>query len=268
MKKRLLQVLAIVCGALLSAASFAQDPAEDTHTARHEAGFLHHTIDHHEQAIRMAESCTQNAVNPDLLAFCTTLLEAHQAETDQLMTWLDEWYDEDHEARLAPATQARIDQLATFTEGEFERNFLMDMIPHHAQGIAELAKCQAQFEHEELISLCETSITTQAAEITQMRSLLCELQGICSLEVREVFISARPYDTETAFDIDDAADDGSGTDDGMDGGTDGGTDDGSGDGTDDGSGDGTDDGSGDGTDDGSGDGTDDGSDGSGDGMGG
>src|SRR5690606_29463657 len=176
MKNPFLKVLALAFGSLISFSAFADGPASDTHTARHEADFLHHTIDHHEQAIRMAEACTQNAMNSDLTELCSTLLQAHQAETDQLMAWLDEWYGEAHEAHLAPATQARNDQLTTFTEGEFERNFLMDMIPHHAQGIAELAKCQAQFEHEELISLCETSITTQAAELTQMRSLLCELQ--------------------------------------------------------------------------------------------
>lgn len=204
----------------------ADAPAPNEHTARHEVDFLQHTLDHHLQSIRMSELCTQRATSAGLLELCSAMLTAHQAESEQLLGWLESWYGEVHEPNLADAQRALLADMEMQSNGEFERDFLKQMIPHHMTGIEEAAKCAAQFHHEELIDLCATSAGAQAEEIRTMRTLLCDEYGICSLEVRRNPVADEPDgDTdngETPADADDGDDtDDDGNDEGDDGGMEG-----------------------------------------------
>jgi uncharacterized protein (DUF305 family) len=209
---RLLLPAALMLAAFMPA--HADEPAPNEHTARHEVDFLQNTIDHHLQSIRMSELCTQLAATPELTELCTTMATAHQEESDQLQAWLDAWYGETHEPHLADTQRDLLAQLEMQSGGEFERSFLKQMIPHHMTGIAESAKCAAQFHHEELLDMCTASIAAQAEEIRTMRTMLCEEYGICSLELRQNPVADEP-NGETDGDempADDGTDNGEGDD--------------------------------------------------------
>lgn len=53
------------------------------------------------------------------------------------------------------------------------------MIKHHAKAVKEATKCLELAYHPELLALCTDIIETQAREIQQMRSWLCQWCGIC-----------------------------------------------------------------------------------------
>lgn len=179
---RFLLPVALLAGAFLPVQ--ADEPAPNEHTARHEVDFMQHTIDHHLQGIRMSEVCMQRATSPELIELCTTMVTSHRAEIDQLQSWLQGWYGETHDPHLAEPQHALIEHLETLSNGEFERSYLKQMIPHHMVGIKEAAKCAVQFHHGELLDMCATAIAVQAEEIRSMRTMLCESYGICSLELR------------------------------------------------------------------------------------
>ncbi len=48
------------------------------------------------------------------------------------------------------------------------------LIHHHTGAIREAEKCLDRAEHEELLTLCEYIIVTQAAEIEEMQTRLCD----------------------------------------------------------------------------------------------
>lgn len=56
-----------------------------------------------------------------------------------------------------------------------DRQFLRSMIPHHAAAI--LMAEQASIEDPEIQALCRNIITSQQAEIDQMRAKLAELKN-------------------------------------------------------------------------------------------
>lgn len=60
--------------------------------AEFEITFMRQLIQHHQQAIRMAATCTKRASHPDLVDMCEEIIEAQAAEITQLRAWLCEWY--------------------------------------------------------------------------------------------------------------------------------------------------------------------------------
>jgi uncharacterized protein (DUF305 family) len=60
--------------------------------AEFEVAFMELLIHHHEQAIREAETCLDQAYHEDLLTLCEQIIAAQQAEIEQLQTWLCAWY--------------------------------------------------------------------------------------------------------------------------------------------------------------------------------
>ena len=57
-----------------------------------EIAFMEMMIQHHEGAIKAAEGCLKKAYHTELLELCEGIIEAQQAEIEQMETWLCEWY--------------------------------------------------------------------------------------------------------------------------------------------------------------------------------
>jgi uncharacterized protein (DUF305 family) len=57
-----------------------------------EIAFMEMMIEHHEGAIKAAEGCLKKAYHTELLELCEGIIEAQQAEIEQMETWLCEWY--------------------------------------------------------------------------------------------------------------------------------------------------------------------------------
>jgi uncharacterized protein (DUF305 family) len=53
------------------------------------------------------------------------------------------------------------------------------MIKHHWTAVGAAMRCVGRAFHEELETLCENIITTQIAEILQLRSWLCQWYTLC-----------------------------------------------------------------------------------------
>ncbi len=157
----------------------ADGPAPDRKTARYEINFMQDMIDHHFMAVQVAQLCQQKAIHEELLELCHNIETTQSQEIQLMQSWLQSWYSISYQPKMSNGDMKQMDKLASLSAEEFEIEFMQMMIKHHLGAIREASKCVEQAYHEELRDLCENIIVTQAAEIDQMRTWLCQWYGIC-----------------------------------------------------------------------------------------
>ena len=154
-------------------------PAPNRATARYEIDFMQDMIDHHAMAIMMSEMCMEKAVHEEFRTLCQNIITAQQQEITEMQSWLTEWYGISYSPQMNPGDMRMMEKMAAMSGAEFEIEFMEMMIKHHLKAIREASKCVDRVFHQELRELCENIITSQAAEIEQMRTWLCQWYGVC-----------------------------------------------------------------------------------------
>jgi uncharacterized protein (DUF305 family) len=180
------RVFSFVLGVMLawgvgtvSAQTQESGPAPDRSTARYEIDFMTDMIDHHAMAVRMSQICLTKAIHQELRNLCQNIIATQTQEIQQMQSWLQQWYGISYSPEMKPGDMRMLERLAALPPAEFEIEFMQMMIKHHLKAIREASKCVERVFHEELRDLCENIITTQAAEIQQMRTWLCQWYAIC-----------------------------------------------------------------------------------------
>lgn len=162
-----------------SAQTQESGPAPDRSTAKYEVDFMTGMIDHHAMAVMMGQMCLEKAIHEELRTMCQNIITTQQQEIAEMQSWLNSWYGINYSPQMKPGAMRMMEKLASLSGAEFEIEFMQMMIKHHLAAIREASKCVERAYHDELRELCEDIITTQAAEIEQMRTWLCEWYGIC-----------------------------------------------------------------------------------------
>ena len=162
-----------------SASAKADDPAPNKATAKFEITFMEGMIDHHFMAVQMANICLQKAVHEELRTLCQNIANTQSQEIATMQSWLQDWYGISYQPQMKTGDMRVLEKLSSLSGAEFEIEFMQMMIEHHLAAIREASKCVERAYHEALRDLCEGIIVTQAAEIEQMRTWLCQWYGIC-----------------------------------------------------------------------------------------
>lgn len=211
---RLLSLLFSLLLAFTLLAPVYADASVDGREGRAELRFLEGMIDHHQMALDMADDCLERASTEALVTLCNDIISAQSAEIGQMQQWLLDWYNVAYEpvsmmsmdgmdmgstnmggmnmgghaghgqaAQAGPFTDPpmMMGMFAGFNrlEGiDYEIAWLESMIDHHDDAIhmsERLLERLAETGHAELITLAETIISDQRAEIELMEALLLEL---------------------------------------------------------------------------------------------
>src|SRR3546814_19971075 len=98
-------------------------------------------IDHHAMAVEMAEICLVKAVHPELLETCEAIKTSQSQQSDQMQSWLQEWYDMSHEPMMKPGKMRQMERLASLSGAKFHVDFMQPMIKHHRPAIREGEIC-------------------------------------------------------------------------------------------------------------------------------
>ena len=159
--------------------ALAEAPAGTRREARYEVRFLKGMIDHHMMAVMAAELCPGRVIHEELQSLCQSISETQSAEIELMQGWLEDWYGITYEPQMTRRGERQLEDLASLSGEDFEIAFLEGMIRHHAAAVKEGEQCLRRAEHEELIALCESIMESQAQEISQMETWLCEWYGIC-----------------------------------------------------------------------------------------
>ena len=138
-----------------------------------ETMFAQMMIPHHEQAVTMSELALENTTNPDVIALATAIRDAQAPEIKQMQGWLDGKSESHmHDMEMGGMlTDAELAELASLKDAAFDQKFLTAMIAHH-EGAIEMAAMIKDATKPEVEKLYNNIVTSQGAEIEEMKALL------------------------------------------------------------------------------------------------
>jgi uncharacterized protein (DUF305 family) len=141
-----------------------------------DSDFAVNMIDHHQQAIDMADLLlAKEGVDDRVINLALAIKEAQGPEISTMTAWLDAWGQDimpgmDHGGGMM--SDDDMSALEAATGAEATRLFLEQMIEHH-QGAIDMAEREVtEGENPDAVALAGAIITDQTAEITVMQQLL------------------------------------------------------------------------------------------------
>ena len=140
-----------------------------------EVMFAQMMISHHEQAVLMSELALKNSSDPKIIALANQIAGAQGPEIKEMKKWIGGAMGTDHSGHNMDMngmlTDTQVAELAQATGPEFDRLFLSGMIAHH-EGALDMAAMIADSTKADVKLLYENIMTSQSAEITEMKALL------------------------------------------------------------------------------------------------
>jgi uncharacterized protein (DUF305 family) len=193
---RVAAVLAAVAAALFL--SSCSSPGADGHTGDEhsdepvitgqpagynadDVAFATDMIPHHQQAVELSAMVPDRSTNEQLVALAKQISAAQQPEINVMKVFLVQWNENPDtnsghsghgSAMQRMVDSATMTKLTSLNGAEFDRLWLESMISHH-QGAIEMAKAEiANGDNVDAKTLAKNIVTTQEAEIGQMKQML------------------------------------------------------------------------------------------------
>jgi uncharacterized protein (DUF305 family) len=146
-----------------------------------DVAFATNMIPHHEQAVDLSALVPDRSTNAALIALAQQISAAQQPEINVMKVFLVQWNENPDtntghgghgggmQGMVDAATMTKLESL---DGAEFDKLWLESMISHH-QGAIEMAKAEiSNGENVDAKSLAQSIVTTQEAEIGQMKQML------------------------------------------------------------------------------------------------
>ncbi len=148
-------------------------------TAPFDLQFLDSMIAHHQGALEMATLAEARAESSEIKELATSIIFDQEREIGKMTEWRDGWFEGTASAvnmqfpGMSHGMQGMdMKKLASLKGREFDVEFVRQMIPHH-EGAIEMAKAvKESSSRAELKELADDIISSQGAEIKQMRDWL------------------------------------------------------------------------------------------------
>ena len=146
-----------------------------------DVAFATNMIPHHQQAIDLAALVPDRSTNAQLVTLAQQISAAQQPEINVMRVLLVQWNENPdtnsghagHGATMqGMVDEATMAKLQSSSGAEFDKLWLESMISHH-QGAIEMAKAEiANGDNVDAKSIAKNIVTTQEAEIGQMKQML------------------------------------------------------------------------------------------------
>ncbi|MEU5145599.1 DUF305 domain-containing protein [Streptomyces yangpuensis] len=167
------------------AAATAPAPSEADRHNQADVTFAQGMIPHHRQAILMSDMVAAHGASPDVRALAEKIKKAQAPEIETMTGWLKAWGEKvptgvsmdgmghgDDSGMPGMMDDQDMDRLGKARGNAFDTMFLTMMIDHHEGAIAMANTEKQQGVYGPAKALADDIITSQTAEITQMRSML------------------------------------------------------------------------------------------------
>jgi uncharacterized protein (DUF305 family) len=171
-------------GSIGASGAAADDPAfavvgdrRIPYTPVSDLAFAKFFIAHHEMAIQMAEDAADRGSNAEVISMAESMIATQTAEVTMLEEASRELSDEVPPEPADPHADAELDHMKNLSGADLDREFLLEMIPHHASALAPAHRAADYLESPELKDMANSIIGAQAAEIAEMYALLVKLGG-------------------------------------------------------------------------------------------
>ncbi|MCY0956881.1 DUF305 domain-containing protein [Streptomyces sp. H27-H5] len=182
------------CGSDNSANTAGTTPATTTAPASTEADrhnqadvtFAQGMIPHHRQAVLMSDMVATHGASADVKTLAEKIKKAQAPEIETMSGWLKAWgekvptghsmdgmgHGDDDSGMPGMMNDQDMNQLGNAKGNAFDTMFLTMMIEHH-EGAIDMAKTEKQQgAYGPATALADDIITSQTAEIAQMRTML------------------------------------------------------------------------------------------------
>jgi len=145
--------------------------------------FIDSMIPHHEGGVAMAQQALQNSQRPELKQLAQNIIDAQEKEIKQMKQWRTAWYPKAPSTPMAWHAQMghsmsmsqdqmqamRMDMNLGAADVNFDKRFINAMIPHHEGAVAMAKDVMQKSKRPEMVQLAKNIITSQQAEIDQMK---------------------------------------------------------------------------------------------------
>ncbi|MCA9363436.1 DUF305 domain-containing protein [Candidatus Nomurabacteria bacterium] len=136
-----------------------------------EREFIEGMIPHHQEAVDTAkEVIARGGSTPEIKQLVENIVVAQEAEIAEMKQWYQDWYGEPYADNGEYMPMMR--DLSNLSGAEIDRVFLEDMIGHHMGAIMMARSVQPYIERNEIAELTQAIVSSQSAEIAQMRQML------------------------------------------------------------------------------------------------
>lgn len=142
--------------------------------------FLQMMIPHHQQAVDISNLAIEKSKDAELIALATQIREEQQAEIIQMESWLgdaDSGHGMGHSMEGSMGgmlTKSELSTLEAATGKSFDLLWLLGMIDHH-DGALHMVTMIEDAEDPEIKRLGENIISSQTAQIEQMKAMITRL---------------------------------------------------------------------------------------------
>lgn len=144
--------------------------AQATQSADQE--FLRSLSDHHEGMIRMARIAEQKG-SASVKQEAEKMDSSQVAEQKQMVSMLQQQYNDAYTPKLIPSNQAMVDSLqATNSGSDFDMAFMMNTIEHHRQGIQMIDEMLPRLQNPEIRSMAEKMKGEMQQGIQEMQQMM------------------------------------------------------------------------------------------------
>ncbi len=160
--------------------SFSASPFNAT-----DVQFATDMIPHHRQAVEMAGLADTKASSAAVKALAAKIRKAQEPEIAAMSGWLTAWGEPvpgaghhdmgDMGGMPGMLTDTELRQLGAASGPAFDKLFLTLMIKHHEGAVETATTAQAQGSNPAVKQLAAAVVTSQSAEVTEMKALLDKL---------------------------------------------------------------------------------------------
>jgi uncharacterized protein (DUF305 family) len=140
-------------------------------TVASEREFITEMIPHHQEAVDTAkEVIARGGTTSEIKELVENIVRAQEKEIADMKGWYEAWYGEPYADAGTYAPMMR--ELSALSGAALDRAFLEDMIMHHMGAIMMAQSVSSYIEHNEIETLTQAIVSSQSAEIQQMRQML------------------------------------------------------------------------------------------------
>jgi uncharacterized protein (DUF305 family) len=164
-------------------------------TPTNDRQFAEFFIEHHQMAVDMAQHVVERGESTEIMGLAQRIVNAQTAELATLQTAVAAIGTSQPglaQSPHDPHTDADMKYMAGLSGADLDAMFLMDMIPHHAAGLAPAHRAQSDLARPELQVMATNIFETQSAEIGEMRAFLADMGVADAGEDRASAVGDRP----------------------------------------------------------------------------
>lgn len=151
--------------------------------ANYDLRFIDAMTPHHQGAVSMAKEAQQKSQRTETQKLADNIIKAQNKEINQLQQWRKVWYPKTSSTLMAynaqmghmmPMSEEQMKGMMMNSDlgaadAEFDLRFINAMIPHHEGAVTMAKDALSKSKRPEVKQLAQEIITSQQAEINQMK---------------------------------------------------------------------------------------------------